>query len=94
MGWTQVIEYEYVDGEVTLPPPVRKQVWNGEKFVPMSLYKRKGVPREEILLWLEKIYGQPGTYINGRFWDYTLSGNFTIMDERVYTWYQMKWGNK
>ena len=92
MGWTQVIEY--VDVEVTLPPPVRKQVWNGEKFVPMSLYKRKGVPREEILLWLEKTYGQSGTYINGRFWDYTLSGNFTIMDERVYTWYQMKWGNK
>ena len=92
MGLTQQIEY--ADAKVTLPPPVRKQVWDGEKFVPMTLYKRKDVPREEILLWLEKTYGQPGTYIDGRFWDYSLAGNVTIMDEKVYTWYQMKWGNK
>jgi hypothetical protein len=85
---------EYVDVEVTLPPPVKKQVWNGEKFVPMTLYKQKGVPGEEILLWLEKTYGQSGTYINGRFWDYSKAANFMIMDEQVYTWYQMKWGNK
>ena len=88
----QVIEY--VDLEVTLPPPVKKQVWDGEKFVPMSLYKRNGVPNGEKLLWLEKTYGQPGTYINGQFWDFSRAGNFTVMDEKVYTWYQMKWGNK
>jgi hypothetical protein len=92
MGLTQQIEY--ADAKVTLPPPVRKQVWDGEKFVPMTLYKRKDVPREEILLWLEKTYGQPGTYIDGRFWDFTQSGNFVMMDEKVYTWYEMKWGNK
>lgn len=91
MGWTQQIEY--IDVEVTLPPPVRKQVWNGEKFVPMTLYKLK-VPSEKILSWLQNTYGYPGTYINGRFWDYSRSGDFVIMDEKVYTWYQMKWGNK
>ena len=86
---------EYVDElDIVLPPPVRKQVLDGEKFVPITLYKHKGVPREEILLWLLKTYDQPGTYLNGQYWDYSLAGNFTIMDERVYTWYQMKWRNK
>lgn len=88
----QVIEY--VDAEVTLPPPVKKQVWDGEKFVPMTLYRQSRVPGGEILLWLEKIYGRPGTYINGRFWDYNRSADYIIMDELVYTWYQMKWGSK
>jgi len=92
MGWTQQIEY--VDGEVTLPPPVKKQVWDGEQFVPMTLYKQNGLPNGQKMLWLEKTYGQPGTYVNGRFWDYSRSGDFVIMDERVYTWFQMKWGNK
>jgi len=92
MGWEQKIEY--VDVEVTLPPPVKKQVWDGEKFVPMTLYKHKGVPNGEKLLWLEKTYGQPGTYVNGRFWDYSRAGDFTVMDEKVYTWYQMKWRSK
>ena len=86
---------EYVDeSDIVLPPPVRKQVWDGEKFVPITLYKHKDVPREEILLWLEKTYGRPGIYLNGQYWDYSLAGNFTIMDERVYTWYEMKWKNK
>lgn len=92
MGWEQIIEY--VDAEVTLPPPVKKQVWDGEKFVPMTLYKQRGLPSGERLIWLEKTYGQPGTYKNGQFWDYSKAGNFMIMDERVYTWYQMKWGNR
>lgn len=90
--WTQKIDY--VDVEVVLPPPVKKQVWDGEQFVPMTLYKQQGVPRDEILIWLEKTYGQSGTYINGRFWDYSRAGNFVVMDEKVYTWYQIKWGNK
>ena len=93
MGWTQVMEY-VDESDIVLPPPVRKQVWDGKKFVPMTLYKHKDVPREEILLWLEKTYGQSGTYLNGQYWDYSLAGNFTIMDERVYMWYQMKWRNK
>ena len=41
MGWEQ--EIEYVDVEVTLPPPVKKQVWNGTEFVPMTLYRHKGL---------------------------------------------------
>ena len=86
---------EYIDeSDIVLPPPVKKQVWDGEKFVPLTVYKNQGVPNGEKLLWLEKTYGQPGTYINGRFWDYSRAGNFIVMDERVYTWYQMKWGNK
>lgn len=87
---------EYVDVEVTLPPPVRKQVWDADtrSFVPMTLYRRKGVPKLDQLLWLQQTYGHEGVYKNGVYWDYSRAGNFTVMDEQVYMWYQMKWGNK
>lgn len=90
--WEQKIEYE--DAEVTLPPPVKKQVWDGEKFVPLVLYKIKGRPGMEKENWLLENFGHPGVYKDGRFWDYSRAGNFTVMDQKVYTWYQMKWGNK
>ena len=89
----QVIEY--VDVEVSLPPPVKKQVWDGEKFVPMTLYKTKGWPGMEAENWLLKSFGHPGTYKDGRYWDYSRAGDpFTVMDEKVYVWYQMKWGKQ
>lgn len=92
--WAQKIEY--LDAEVTLPPPVKKQVWDPEtqSFVPMTLYKRQGVPSQEKLDWLYNTYGPDGVYKDGKFWEYTRAGNFTVMDQKVYTWYQMKWGNK
>ena len=92
MGWKQLVEYIGVVD--SLPPPVKKQIWDGEKFVPLTLYRHPGMPRSEILRWLEKTIGQPGIYVNGRFWDISRAGNYIVMDEKVYTWYQMKWGNK
>jgi hypothetical protein len=92
MGWTQQIDY--VNVETTLPPPVKKQVWDGEKFVPVLLYKHRDAPNREQESWLEKTYGPSGVYKNGNYWDYSVGGNFTVMDEKVYIWYQMKWGNK
>jgi hypothetical protein len=90
--WEQKIEY--VDAEVVLPPPVRKQVWDGEQFVPITLYKTTGWPGMEQENWLLKNFGHAGIYKSGRFWDYSRAGDFTVMDEKVYVWYQMKWGNK
>ncbi len=92
--WTQKIEYEYVDVEVTLPPPVKKQVWDGEKFISMTPYKFKGVPDSYQMEWLNVTYGFAGTYKNGQYWDFSRAGDFTVMDEKVYTWYQMKWSNR
>lgn len=92
MGWTQLVDY--VEVTPAAPAPVKKQVWDGEKFVPITLHRHLHIPRGEILLWLEKTYGQPGVYINGRFWDISRAGNYIVMDEKVYAWYQMKWGNK
>ncbi len=85
---------EYVDIEVTLPPPVKKQVWDGEKFVPMTLYRHKRLVTDEAMVWLSTTFGPPGVYKNGQYWDYSRAGSFTVMDEKVYTWFQMKWGNK
>lgn len=94
MGWEQKIEFEYVDVKVTLPPPVSKQIWDGEKFVPMRLYRLPHEPGDQQRNWLWQTYGPAGSYTKGHYWDYSHSGNFTVMDEKVYTWYQMKWGNK
>lgn len=94
MEWEQQIEY--VDVEVVLPPPVKKQVWDSETatFVPMTLYRHRGVLNKAQEDWMRDTFGREGIYKNGRFWDYSRSGDFTVMDERVYVWYQMKWGNK
>lgn len=91
-----IAQVEYVDLEVTLPPPVKKQVWDDvtQSFVPMILYRHKGVPNGEKLRWLKETYGHSGTYKNGQYWDYSRTGDFIVMDEKVYTWYQIKWGNK
>ena len=92
MGFTQIIEY--TDVEVTQPPPVKKQIWDGEKFVPMTLYKIKGLPAIAAQKWLLETFGPKKIYRDGRYWEYSRAGDFTVMDEKVYTWYQMKWGNK
>jgi hypothetical protein len=60
----------------------------------MMLYKTKGWPGMEAENWLLKSFGYPGTYKDGRYWDYSQAGNFTVMDEKVYVWYQMKWGKQ
>lgn len=85
MGWTQQIEY--VDAEVIPPPPVKKQIWDGEKFVPVTLYKRPGSLNDEQKTWLLNTFGPRGPR-----WDYSVTGNFWIMDEQTFAWFQMKWG--
>jgi hypothetical protein len=73
---------------------VRKQVWDGEKFVPMTLYRIKGWPGMAAENWLLSSFGHPGIFRDGKYWDYSRAGDFTVMDEKVYVWYQMRWGNK
>jgi len=92
MGWNQVIEHEEV--QVTLPPPVHKRVWDGREFVSMTLYRTKGIPDLIQMQWMVETFGVAGTYENGRYWDMSRAGDFTVMDEKVYVWYQMKWGKK
>ena len=92
MGWTQQVEYQEV--EVTLPPPVRKQIWNGTEFVTVTLYRKLGNLKQEHQDWLIQNFGRPSEYIAGRYWDTSRSGLFTVMDEQVYMWFQMKWGKQ
>jgi hypothetical protein len=92
--WEQKIEY--VEAESVPPPLVKKQIWDSGKqeFVSVKMYRFQGVLNPGKLDWLRATYGQPGVYENGKFWDYSTAAGFTVMDEQVYTWYQMKWGNK
>jgi hypothetical protein len=85
---------EYIDQDIVLPPPVKKQIWNGTEFVPFLMYRRKGVPSHQQREWLCNTYGQCGVYEYGRFWDYSVGGDFTQMDDKVYVFYTMKWGAK
>jgi len=87
-------QIEYVNAEVVLPPPVRKQVWDGERFVPITLYKIKGWPGMAAENWLLKSFGHAGIYRDGRFWEYSRAGDFTVMDEKVYMFYKLKWTGK
>ena len=50
---------EYIDVEVTLPPPVKKQIWNGEKFVPMTLYRTSKKLTHDQIDWLRATYACP-----------------------------------
>ena len=73
---------------------IKKQIWDGEMFVSMTLHRHKGIPSTAQMDWLIATYGQPGTYREGRFWNYSRSGDFTLMDEKVYMWYQIKWNKQ
>lgn len=93
MGLTQLVDYQ--DVKVTLPPPVRKQFWDGDKFVELTLYRLTNIRNiDKTLEWLTSTYGPKGTHKAGHFWDYAWRGNFLLMDEEVYTWYQLKWSKK
>jgi len=92
MGWTQPIEY--IDEEVALPKPVKKQVWDGEQFVEMTLYRMFGLMRHEQREWLNQNFGPAGTYVSGQYWDQSRGGSFVVMDAKVYTWFCLKWSNK
>ena len=84
---------EFIDEQdIVLPPPVRKQIWNGTEFVPFLLYRRKGAPDNERREWLWNTYGGPGVYKYGSHWDYSDIFDVTYMDDKVYMFYTMKWG--
>ena len=88
-------EVEFIDEQdIVLPPPVHKQIWDGNKFITFLLYRRKGLPDYQQIEWLQNTYGRPGVYEYGSHWDYSDSGDVTYMDDKVYMFYTMKWGAK
>lgn len=82
---------EYIDErDVAVPrPPVKKQIWNGTEFVPIYLHVAGNLKYEEYR-WLEKTYGPPGKFEDGCHWN-RLHGKFTVMNEKVYMFYKLKW---
>jgi hypothetical protein len=94
--WAQEVEYVDADTESVPPPLVKKQIWDEDRqvFVSVQMYRFQDVLSHNKLDWLRKTYGQPGVYKNGKFWDYSTAAGYTVMDEKVYMWYQMKWSKK
>ncbi len=93
MGRNQLIDYHDVDVLVP-PPPVRKQIWNGHEFVDVTLYRKLGHLKPAQREWLVANFGQPAQYQAGRYWDTSRTGLFTVMDEKVYTWFCLKWNEQ
>jgi len=84
---------EYLDVVATSRPPVRKQMWDGTKFVPIMVYRTFEKLSRDQESWLQKTYGAPGIVQPGRHWDYA-SSMHGLMDEKVYMMFQLKWTGK
>ena len=85
-------QVEYLDERDAVPcPPVKKQMWDGEKFVPVTLYKIKGHVGVVAHNSLSTTFGPSGIYRVGTYWQHSKSGDFTLMDEKVYFFYRLKW---
>ena len=85
---------EYIDAVATARPPVRKQIWNGTKFVPILMYRTPSKLSRDQVNWLQKTYGASGQLQPGRYWDYANSQLIGLMDEKVYIMFQLKWAGK
>jgi len=84
-------QVEYLDERDAVPrAPVKKQIWNGTEFVTMYQHRLEGRLGDEVYAWLEKTYGPPGQFVNGCYWDH-YEEKFTVMDEKVYMLYKLKW---
>lgn len=87
MGWNQQVEY--LEVEIAPPVVVKKQVWDGKKFVHVIQYRSSGVLSPAQKDWLFKTFGQKGAR-----WNYTDSGRFYVMDDQVYMMFKLKWENR
>jgi len=88
-----VPKVEFLDERDAVPrSPVKKQIWNGTEFVTMYQHKLEHKIDAKVYAWLKKTYGRPGQYVNGCYWDHR--GEYTVMDEKVYMFYKLKWGSR
>jgi hypothetical protein len=82
---------EFLDERDAVPrPAVKKQIWNGTEFVTMYQHRLEGRLSDEVYAWLKKTYGPPGQYVYGCYWT-SEWGKYTVMDEKVYMFYKLKW---
>lgn len=87
MGWME--QSEYLEIEVAPTARVKKQIWDGEKFVSVTQYRVTGVLSDAQKDWLVRIFGQKGAK-----WNFTDSGRFYLMDDQVYMMFNLKWKSK
>jgi hypothetical protein len=85
---------------------VKKQIWDGETFVSAVLCEIPGQQLTQVEKWLTNTFGPPNQHGHNQYWGYYNGGRIisggratgltplVVMDEKVYTWYQMKWGNR
>ena len=83
---------EYIDIEaVPEVQRVRKQLWNGDRWVETYHYRIPRQMRSRERDWLYETFGAANVYRLGRFWSSSHAANYTVMDEQVYMMYTLKW---
>ena len=92
MGHTQIVDV-YSEPRARSAPTVTKQVWNGNDFVEVT-YHRCAIPTLEQRQWLIATFGPAGSWRAGQYWDYSNAGAYAMMDEKVFTWFRMRWAGE
>lgn len=82
------MEITYVNAEPVPYVPVRKQIWNGEEFVPVTVYRITGSLTQDQKDWLYDTFGRPGSR-----WNYAQASDYWTADDQVFMMFRLRWGN-
>jgi hypothetical protein len=87
------IKYIEVHEPVPVVQRIRKQLWDGNRWVETAHYRilKQMTNRERD--WLYATFGAANIYRLGRFWSCSHAANYTVMDEQVYMMYTLKWSS-
>jgi len=83
------MEIKYTDAVPEPRVPVRKQIWNGQEFVPVTMYRITGRLTKDQKDWLYDVFGRPGAR-----WDYASSGSYWTADEQTLMMFTLRWGSQ
>jgi len=81
------VEIKYVDAMPEPHVPVRKQVWNGQEFVPVVMYRIAGGLTQDQKDWLCHTFGSTGSR-----WNYSRTSSYWTADEQVFMMFRLRWG--
>lgn len=84
----------YIDEPESKIRLTQKQFWDGNTWIPCKIYRLKISLSQNQESWMNEQFGRPNVSLPGRYWANSRAGGFVVMEERVYTWFAMKWLTK
>ena len=83
------MEIKYTDAVPVPYVPVRKQVWDGQEFVPVVMYRITGGLTQDQKDWLHDTFGSSGPR-----WSYSKTSGYWTADEQVFMMFSLRWGRR